>query len=109
MAMSKGIRKELGKCRELLWLLLAGKKCFFCKELLLPDGVPSYVKFGNGSAPPLDVLGITEHHKDENHSNNDVTNLALCHESCHKSYHAKKVFGNWRKAMAGINGGKAAA
>lgn len=101
MAMSKSIRKELGKMRELLWLLLADKKCFFCKEPLLADGggVPSYVKFGNASAPPLD-LDITEHHKDGNHGNNKTSNLALCHESCHKSYHAKLVFAKWRKEAA---------
>lgn len=99
MAMSKAIRKELGKCRELLWHLLEGKKCFFCKELLLPEGVPSYVKFGNASAPPMD-MDFTIHHKDGNHQNNEPSNRALAHESCHKRFHAKDVFGNWRKAVA---------
>lgn len=108
MAMSKAIRRELGKSRELLWQLLEGEKCFFCKKLLLPKGVPSYVKFGNGSAPPLD-LDITIHHKNDNHKDNRPSNRALAHKCCHKSYHAVLVFKKWRKGMAGTNGGKAAA
>src|ERR1700722_16094676 len=100
MAMSNTTRKELGKCRELLWMFLPGKKCFFCKQLLLPNGIPPYVKFGNASGAPIDVLGITQHHKDENHDNNDLRNIVLCHESCHKSHHAVKIFKNWRNGGA---------
>lgn len=97
MAMSPRIRRELGKGRELLWLLLVGKRCCFCRKLFLQNGIPAYVRLGNGSAPPLD-LDITEHHKDEDHSNNDPKNLALAHSTCHKVFHAKKVFRTWRAA-----------
>lgn len=96
MAMAARIRRELGKSRELLWLLLADKVCFFCHKPILADGIPDYVKFGNATAPPLD-LDVTWHHKNENHSDNRPRNLALSHESCHKSHHAKLVFAKWRQ------------
>jgi hypothetical protein len=99
MAMSKAIRKELGKGRELLWHLLEGKNCYFCKEPLLEDGVPSYVKFGNGSAPPLD-LEITIHHVNESHNDNRPENRKLAHTSCHRSHHAILIFKQWRKEAA---------
>ncbi len=99
MAMSKEIRRELGKARELLWHLLEGKRCYFCKEFLLEEGVPSYVKFGNGAAPPLD-LEYTIHHEDENHKNNRPANRKLAHTSCHRSHHAMLIFKKWRKEAA---------
>jgi hypothetical protein len=106
MAMSARIRKELGKARELLWWFLSCKrptnKCFFCKKTVLTEEQlemlrDGWVKFGNASAPPLD-LDITLHHKDGDHDNNDPDNLAPSHDSCHKSHHAKEVFEAWRAA-----------
>lgn len=96
MAMSRMIRRELGKSRELLWQLLEGKKCCFCKKPLLPDGIPAYVKFGNGSAPPL-PLDITTHHRNGNHDDNRPSNRKLAHECCHKSYHAVLTFKKYRQ------------
>src|SRR6266699_4294802 len=99
MAMSKESRREVGKSRELLWHFLEGEKCFFCKKPFLENGVPRYVKFGNASANPMD-LDCTIHHKDGDHENNKQSNRALAHQSCHRSFHAKQVFGAWRKAVA---------
>ncbi len=100
MAMAKRIRRELGKSRELLWLLLDGKKCFFCKKLLL-ESPGTKIRFGNSTAPPLD-LDITLHHKDGNHANNgkfgNRKNVDLSHASCHKTFHANEVFRTWRAA-----------
>ncbi len=107
MAMSKETRRQLGKAYELLWLLLDDKKCYFCKKPVLDSSGYGPVKFGNASAPPIE-LDITEHHIDGNHSNNgrvgDRSNLALAHESCHKSFHAKRVFKAWRKGVVGSSG-----
>jgi len=95
MAMSKTSRRELQKQRELLWHFLDGEKCFFCKKALAVP--PEPIKYGNACAPPLDGI-ITIHHKNGNHSDNRKTNRALAHQSCHKSHHAKLVFGAWRAA-----------
>jgi len=101
MAMSPAIRNELGKSRELLWFLLYGKRCFFCKKLFITK-IPNYVKFGNCTAPAvLNDVEITEHHRNGNHSDNRPSNLVLAHTSCHKSHHAVLVFKKWRKQMAG--------
>ena len=100
MAMSKTIRKELGKARELLWWFLSTPKpsnrCFFCKGILLTDEqketlIEGFVRFGNAAAPPL-LLEITLHHLDGNHDNNKPVNLTPAHESCHKKFHARLVF-----------------
>lgn len=95
MAMSNRIRRELGKQRELLWFLLFGKKCCFCKLDLLSaeerGTLKNHVRFGNATAPPLD-LDITEHHIDGDHDNNVPSNIALCHDTCHKRHHANLVF-----------------
>ena len=99
MAMSKSIRRELGKGRELLWQLLEDKKCFFCKKLFLPEGVPDYVKFGNGAAPPV-PLDITTHHKNGNHNDNRKCNRVLAHDGCHKSFHAGLTFKAFRRRQA---------
>lgn len=100
MAMSKMIRKELGKARELLWWFLSTPKptnrCFFCKGILLTDEqkemlAEGWVRFGDAAAPPL-LLDVTLHHVDGNHKHNDPRNLAPAHESCHKKFHARLVF-----------------
>jgi hypothetical protein len=106
MAMSAKSRKEMNKARELLWWFLTVRKptnrCYFCKGILLTEEQQDmmrdgFVRFGNATAPPLD-LGITLHHKDENHDNNNPNNLAPSHDGCHKRHHAVKVFRKWRAA-----------
>jgi hypothetical protein len=109
MAMSKMIQKEVRKSRELLWLLLDGKKCCFCKELLLEEpGIE--IRFGNATAPAME-LDITLHHDDGNHANNgsfgNRKNILLSHETCHKSHHAQEVFRAFR-GVVGIRGKRAA-
>jgi hypothetical protein len=94
MAMSNRIRREVGKQRELLWHFLEAEKCFFCKQLLVP---PTRVRFGNATAPPMD-LDVTIHHKNGNHNDNRKLNRSMAHEKCHKSHHAKLVFRAWRAA-----------
>lgn len=97
MSMSNRLRRELGKNRELLWHLLEGEKCFFCKEeFVSPEQLPA---FGNGRAFPVEVE-ITIHHKNGNHSDNAKPNRKLAHSNCHKVFHAKEVFSRWRKEVA---------
>lgn len=100
MAMSKLIRKELGKLREVVWYFLSAKKpsnrCFFCKGILLTDEqkemlVEGWVRFGNAAAPPLD-LGITMHHLNGDHDDNRPKNVSPSHDTCHKRHHANLVF-----------------
>lgn len=104
MSMSLNTRREITKMRELLWVLLPSKKCFFCKRLLMSDSdleisLPG-LRLGNATAPPMD-LDITIHHVDEDHENNAPSNWALAHESCHRSHHAKKTFKLHRASVAG--------
>jgi len=103
MAMSKAIRRELGKSRELLWHFLESEKCFFCGKPLLYD---AKVDFGNATCPPIPV-DITIHHKNNNHSDNRPVNRTLAHETCHKSHHAKLVFAKFRAEMDGRHRGSA--
>jgi hypothetical protein len=107
MAMSARSRKEMNKLRELIWWVLStpkpSNKCFFCKKTLLTDEQlemirDGWVRFGNATAPPMD-LDITLHHIDGNHENNDPKNVAPSHtNSCHKPHHAKEVFRKYREA-----------
>src|SRR6266478_2632145 len=62
MAMSKAIRKELSKLRELAWHLLEDEKCYFCGKPLLPK---TKIEFGNGVAQPipLELLPTIHHEK----------------------------------------------
>jgi hypothetical protein len=96
MAMSRDVRLERSKSLELLWHFLEGKKCFFCKERLANEPWP--IQYGNANAPVMDVRSITIHHKNGDHSDNSPKNRALAHQKCHKSYHAKLVFGAYNKA-----------
>jgi hypothetical protein len=100
MAMSPRIRRELGKQRELLWHFLEGQKCFFCKDPLLSledQRRTAEISFGNATAPPMD-LDITIHHENGNHDDNRKSNRKPAHESCHKSWEAKRVFSALRGA-----------
>lgn len=98
MAMSRRMRREVAKSRELLWHLLEGKKCCFCRKPLL-DSREGHIRFGNATAPPLD-LNITIHHHDGNHGNNTRQNRRIGHESCHKAFEAARIFRSWRARKA---------
>lgn len=80
-------KSELQMLRELVWLLVGKRKltCFFCSEPLLEA---DHLTFGHHHHPPLKEL-ITVHHIDFDRANNTNENLALCHRSCHKSFHRK--------------------
>lgn len=101
MAMSPRVRREREKGQELLWHFLLGQRCYFCKKLLVPN---AKIKFGNAAAPGIDILEITIHHENGNHSDNRDSNRKLAHQSCHKSHHAKLVFSDYRKGVVGTAG-----
>jgi len=67
--------KRTAKLKQLVksMLKMIDGKCYFC------DG-----KFEN-------VLKITVHHVNGDHSDNRKENLSLAHEKCHRSYHAKII------------------
>jgi hypothetical protein len=100
MPMTRRMVREVSKGRELLWFLLDGKRCCFCNKLLLEKPFRN-IRFGNATAPPLN-LDITLHHNDGDHDNNgkfgNRKNLRLSHESCHKRFHGSEVFRAWRAA-----------
>lgn len=85
MAMRKSTRRELRKLRELVHLLLAAKRCCFCRKPLVEveDGWQ-----GSGDGPQL-AAKVTIHHKNGDHDDNRPSNHALCHQTCHKSHHMK--------------------
>lgn len=103
--MRAGVKSELQMLRELVWLhfsvteteaallhtsgllIPALRGCFFCHKPLLIR--PDKMTFGHSHHPPINV-DITQHHIDENRENNDPSNLADCHSSCHRSHHMKK-------------------
>lgn len=93
-------KAELQMLRELVWFAYGVDptsaetnaldpmlSCYFCHEFLLIR--PGGMTFGHRRHPKIDV-DITIHHIDENRENNNPSNLADCHSSCHKSYHNKK-------------------
>lgn len=91
--MRADVKAELQMLRELVWFLvgvphpLNGKTvCYFCHKPLLD--LPSDVTFGHRRHNKIDVK-ITLHHEDLNRENNSWSNLYLCHDSCHRSYHNK--------------------
>lgn len=51
-------------------------KCYFCKKPLVT----------------ADIFKMTIHHINGDHEDNSPENLALSHERCHRSFHAKKTF-----------------
>lgn len=103
MSMTLSSRREFYKLRELVHFLLAGAGvsvrlgpkdalvdawgaflCFFCKKKL--DDYTDFEEHGEAKGPKF-TAKITIHHVDGNHENNALSNKALCHTSCHKSYH----------------------
>lgn len=85
--MRNSIRRELNKLREIARVALAGQRCYFCGKPLL---APADFAAGNGNGPPL-TDKLTVHHKNEDHSDNRPSNHALCHQTCHKKYHAHRI------------------
>jgi len=51
-------------------------RCCFCNK-----------KFTSSDFPNRRVDRVTIHHIDGNHKNNDPSNLALAHRTCHKAHH----------------------
>jgi hypothetical protein len=89
MAMRNSTCNELRKLRELMRFTLRGKCCFFCKEELFEEDNRSY-RDGDGRGAPI-ACQITVHHIDLNHDNDRRENKRLCHTSCHKAYHMRKM------------------
>jgi hypothetical protein len=87
MAMSARVRRELAKLREMIDYFAEGKRCYFCRKLLIARS--NAYGHGDGNASP--IANLTIHHIDENHKNNAPENKAPCHESCHKKFHARRI------------------
>ena len=80
---------EKSRLKELLWFLIltSHPECFICgRPFIKVEDLPS-----RGSDQ------ITEHHKDGQHYNNDLSNRVLVHRTCHKSYHTKDNVNFWSK------------
>lgn len=98
--MRRSSRRELLKLRELVHFLLQGAGetprrstgpylCYFCKEQL-DSYAGDFVEHGNAIGPKfLEKLSI--HHVNGDHDDNRSENKALCHTSCHKSFHRKQA------------------
>jgi hypothetical protein len=98
MSMTLRSRRELYKLRELVDFLMQGPGgtplgptgmplCCFCKR---PMTKSSFEKHGESVGPKF-VERLTIHHINHDHYDNTHSNKALCHTSCHKSYHRKKA------------------
>ena len=85
--MRRATRRELHKLREVVHVLLAGKTCMFCRTPLVTT--TNAYKIGESRGGPVNA-DLTWHHKDGDHWNDDPKNLALTHDSCHRSYHARQ-------------------
>jgi hypothetical protein len=103
MSMSRTSVKRMNKMKELLWFFF-GKyqpKCCFCHHPILTpedlDVLTDGIALGNANAQQMDVEGMTVHHNDGDHENNEPSNWKLAHTACHKQHHANEVF-------SGING-----
>ena len=80
---------EKSRLKELLWLMIEKHQahCAIChKPFTKETDLPS-----RGSDQ------LTEHHKDGQHYNNDLSNRVLVHRTCHKSYHTKDNVNFWGK------------
>lgn len=80
---------EKSRLKELLWLLIQKYQpnCFLCNE--------PFSKVIDLPSRGSDML--TEHHKDGNHYNDELSNRVLVHRTCHKSHHSKDNIGFWRQ------------
>jgi hypothetical protein len=98
MGMRKSTRQELRKLREIVREVFDGVDCRLCKEPLL-DSENCY-NHGDGEGSPFEV-GLTLHHRDGNHSNNDRRNRVWVHTRCHKSYHLAQRWVERKRAEKG--------
>lgn len=85
--MRRSTRRELHKLREIVHVLLAPKTCMFCKAPLITT--ENSYKVGEARGGPVNS-DLTWHHKDGDHFNDDPSNLALTHDTCHRAYHARE-------------------
>lgn len=70
--------------------------CYFCKQNIEPSLVRD------------NPITLTIHHINGNHEDNRIVNQSIAHRSCHKSYHAQLVLGEYARNKNGkINGGNA--
>ena len=89
MAMRKSSRRELNKLRELAHFFLEGQRCFFCRQLLVPDA--DSIGVGEGTGAPLpDACDVVFHHINGNHYDNRRANKAPAHDRCHASWHMRE-------------------
>jgi hypothetical protein len=84
--MSKRVRRELRKLRELARVLLDGKVCCFCGGPLVDN---SGFAAGNADGAPLRGLPCV-HHLNGVHEDDRPENRGLAHVKCHKAHHAKE-------------------
>lgn len=87
--MSPSIRRELYKLRELCAFLLKGRICYFCNKPI-SEAAEMFTEHGNSVGPKL-LDKISIHHINGDHNDNRDENKALCHTSCHKSYHRREA------------------
>ncbi len=85
--MRSDVKSELQMLREMGWHFLSLNLCYFCKRPL--TSLPPDMTFGHKRHPRVSA-DLTIHHIDENRENNSPENRAPCHDSCHRSFHAKK-------------------
>ena len=79
--MSKKLSYEKSRLKELLWTMIVRYQpnCILCGEPFVKEDI----------LPSRGVDQLTDHHIDGNHYNNDPTNIAKAHRTCHKRHHTK--------------------
>lgn len=91
--MRSDVKSELAMCREIAWIYLHDKKCYFCGcSMLLPPktlGSPPEVTWGHRHHYKI-LIEVTFHHINENREDNSPGNRAVCHSACHRSHHTRK-------------------
>lgn len=80
---------ELQQLREFFWFWGRLMRCYFCKKPLIdPKTVPINLSWGHRRHIAIRVK-VSNHHIDENRSNNSDHNMGWAHRACHKTHHRK--------------------